>query len=67
MQDDTASASDDTRSKDEFYRQLIVLTDTMSAAHGHDFTVGTLILAARFIAQKHAPTSTPEVTAPTTH
>jgi triphosphoribosyl-dephospho-CoA synthetase len=51
MQEDTANSTEESRSKDEFYRQLSLLTDAMSAAHGRDFTVGTLILAARFIVQ----------------
>jgi triphosphoribosyl-dephospho-CoA synthetase len=51
MQNDTADATEESQSKDEFYRQLILLTDAMSAKHGRDFTVGTLILAARFIVQ----------------
>jgi triphosphoribosyl-dephospho-CoA synthetase len=51
MQEDATSSTDESRSKDEFYRQLSLLTDAMSAAHGRDFTVGTLILAARFIVQ----------------
>jgi triphosphoribosyl-dephospho-CoA synthetase len=52
MQEDNTTATKDSQSKDEFYRQLSVLTDAMSAAHGRDFTVGTLILSARFIVQK---------------
>lgn len=51
MQDDTTDLTDEGRSKDEFYRQMSLLTDAMIAAHGRDFTVGTLILAARFIVQ----------------
>jgi hypothetical protein len=51
MQEDDANATEESRSKDEFYRQLSLLTDAMSAKHGRDFTVGTLILAARFIVQ----------------
>ncbi len=67
MQDDTTSSSDEARSKDELYRQLSVLTDAMSTAYGADFTIGTLILAARFITQGKVPTSAPEATTPTTH
>lgn len=67
MQDDTTSSPDEARSKDELYRQLSALTDAMSAAHGPDFTIGTLILSARFIAQGKAQTAAPEATAPTTH
>lgn len=38
-------------SKDAFFRRLGVLAEEMIAAHGKDFTMGTLILAARFIAE----------------
>jgi hypothetical protein len=38
-------------SKDEFFKQLAQLADEMIRAYGADFTMGTLILAARFIAE----------------
>lgn len=43
------SLSDEDRSKDQFYDQLSALCNAMIAAHGRDFTTGTLVLAARFI------------------
>ena len=58
MKDDSASTLDETRSKEEFNRQLSTLTDAMTSAHGRDFTVGTLVLAARFIVQGAEPGST---------
>lgn len=42
---------DEQSSKDEFFAQLATLAEAMIAAHGKDFTMGTLILAARFIAE----------------
>ena len=39
------------RSKDEFFARVAALAEEMIAAHGRDFTMGTLILAARFIAE----------------
>lgn len=39
-------------SKDRFYARLSALADEMIEAHGKDFTMGSLILAARFIAEK---------------
>ncbi|HEU0223792.1 MAG TPA: hypothetical protein VFR34_16490 [Paracoccaceae bacterium] len=39
-------------SKDHFFRRLAELTDEMEAAHGKDFTMGALVLAARWIASK---------------
>ncbi len=43
--------TDDDASKDMFFQRLGALTEAMIAAHGKDFTMGTLILAARFIAE----------------
>jgi hypothetical protein len=39
------------QSKDRFFERLGVLAEEMIAAHGKDFTMGTLVLAARFIAE----------------
>jgi hypothetical protein len=39
------------QSKDAFFQKVGVLAEEMIAAHGKDFTMGTLILAARFIAE----------------
>jgi hypothetical protein len=38
-------------SKDRFFERLGRLAEEMIAAHGRDFTMGTLVLAARFIAE----------------
>ncbi len=38
-------------SKDKLFQELGQLADEMIAAHGKDFTMGALILAARFIAE----------------
>ena len=38
-------------SKDRFFHELAALSDRMIAAHGKDFSMGALILAARFIAE----------------
>ena len=43
--------TDEEHSKDAFFRKLGALAEEMTAAHGKDFTMGTLILAARFIAE----------------
>jgi len=45
---------DDTASKDRFFQQLAQISDAMSAAHGKDFAMGALLLAARFIAEGEA-------------
>lgn len=38
-------------SKDRFFQRLGELAEEMVAAHGKDFAMGTLVLAARFIAE----------------
>ena len=43
--------SDDSSSKDRFFEQLGILSEQMIEAHGKDFTMGALVLAARFIAE----------------
>jgi hypothetical protein len=37
-------------SKDRFFERVGELAEEMIAAHGKEFTMGTLLLAARFIA-----------------
>ena len=46
--------STDTTSKDYFFAQLASLSDAMIAAHGKDFAMGAMVLAARFIAESEA-------------
>lgn len=41
--------SDET-SKDAFFRRVAEISEEMIAAHGKDFAMGTLVLAARWIA-----------------
>jgi hypothetical protein len=38
-------------SKDQFFKELAELSERMIAAHGKDFSMGALVLAARFIAE----------------
>ncbi|MCC8961360.1 hypothetical protein H8A95_03260 [Bradyrhizobium sp. Pear76] len=38
-------------SKDRFFKELAELSERMVAAHGKDFSMGALVLAARFIAE----------------
>jgi hypothetical protein len=38
-------------SKDAFFERVGRLAEEMIAAHGKDFAMGTLVLAARFIAE----------------
>jgi len=43
--------TDDDISKDRFFERVGELAEEMIAAHGKDFTMGTLVLAARFIVE----------------
>jgi len=43
--------SDEEDSKDRFFDVVGALADEMIAAHGKDFAMGTLVLAARWIAE----------------
>ncbi|GAB4065593.1 hypothetical protein KHC28_03425 [Ancylobacter sonchi] len=38
-------------SKDKFFEEIAALAERMIAEHGREFTMGALILAARFIAE----------------
>jgi hypothetical protein len=39
------------KSKDEFFERLAKLSEEMVAKHGKDFSMGALVLAARWIAE----------------
>jgi len=43
--------NDDEASKDRFFTEVGAIADAMIAAHGKDFAMGTLVLAARWIAE----------------
>ncbi len=47
--------SQDTTSKDYFFAQLGKLADEMVGAHGKEFAMGAMVLAARFIAEGAPP------------
>ena len=42
---------DEAESKDQFFKELAELSQRMIAAHGKEFSMGALVLAARFIAE----------------
>ncbi|MGB8397308.1 hypothetical protein [Bradyrhizobium sp.] len=42
--------SEEDRSKDAFYAQIAEVAEAMIARHGRDFAIGTLVLAAKFVA-----------------
>ena len=43
--------SDEQASKDRYFERVGVLAEEMAAAHGKDFAMGVLVLAARWIAE----------------
>ncbi|WP_174502135.1 hypothetical protein [Acidiphilium sp. C61] len=43
--------TDEERSKDAFFQRVAQLAEEMVARHGLEFTMGTLVLAARWIAE----------------
>ncbi|WP_439361536.1 hypothetical protein [Bradyrhizobium sp. DASA03007] len=47
----TEHSVSETESKDRFFIELAELSERMVAAHGKDFSMGALVLAARFIAE----------------
>jgi len=56
--------TDEDVSKDAFFERLGRLAEEMIAAHGRDFTMGALVLAARFIAEGKALVRTPDTKRP---
>lgn len=47
----TNALSDEDKSKDDFFEKIATLSQEMVAAHGKEFSMGALVLAARFIAE----------------
>jgi len=46
-----AEPNDEDNSKDAFFAQVAEMTEAMIALHGRDFAIGTLVLAAKFVAE----------------
>jgi len=51
----TAPQTEEEKSKDLFFQKLATLSQEMIDAHGKDFSMGALVLAARFIAEDKMP------------
>ncbi len=49
-----AQTSTERESKDQFFKELAEISERMIAAHGKDFSMGALVLAARFIAENRS-------------
>ena len=47
----TAKSSSEDKSKDECYEKVASIANEMVDRHGKDFAMGTLVLAARFLAE----------------
>ena len=45
----------ETKNKDFYFAELGRIADDMVVAHGKDFAMGALVLAARFIAERDQP------------
>jgi hypothetical protein len=45
-----AEPSEEDKSKDAFFAQVADMAEAMIARHGKEFAIGTLVLAAKFIA-----------------
>lgn len=45
------AATEEQRSKDRFFERVGSIAEEMIAAHGKDFAMGVLVIAARFIAE----------------
>jgi hypothetical protein len=52
--------SDDKAAKDRFFAEVGAIADKMIAAYGKDFAMGTLVLAARWIAEGKSFASLPQ-------
>lgn len=46
-----AEPTDEDKSKDAFFAQIAELAEAMIARHGNEFAIGTLVLAAKFVAE----------------
>ncbi|GLH76073.1 hypothetical protein SSBR45G_09810 [Bradyrhizobium sp. SSBR45G] len=46
-----AEPTEEDRSKDAFFAQVGELAEAMIAQHGSEFAIGTLVLAAKFVAE----------------
>ncbi len=55
----TETKPSEDESKDLFFKELAELSERMIAAHGKEFSMGALVLAARFIAE-NKPFSKPD-------
>ena len=49
--DQTATLTDEERSKDAFFQRIALIGEEMIAAHGRDFSTGAFVLAARWISE----------------
>ena len=51
LRDRQSELSEEDRSKDGFFAQVAGVAEAMMVRHGKEFAIGTLVLAARFIAE----------------
>ena len=53
--------TEEEKSKDEFFRKLAVVSEEMIEAHGKEFAMGALVLAARWISEGKARESKAQI------
>jgi hypothetical protein len=51
LRDRQSELSEEDKSKDVFFGQIAGVVEAMMLRHGKEFAIGTLVLAARFIAE----------------
>lgn len=51
LRDQQSELSEEDKSKDGFFAQIAGVAEAMMVRHGKEFAIGTLVLAARFIAE----------------
>ena len=57
-----SQSTEEEASKDVFFGRIATLSEEMITAHGKDFAVGALVLAARFIADNRTAPALPQRT-----
>jgi hypothetical protein len=62
MHADAQPMTDEQESKDRFFERLGRIADEMAAAHGKDFAMGALVLAARWLAENRTGSARPAPT-----
>ena len=57
LRDQQSDLSEEDKSKDVFFGQIAGVVEAMMLRHGKEFAIGTLVLAAKFIAEGRSLTN----------